>query len=71
MEKKNITGKRIRKARTLKNMLLVDVVAELNVDHYIKMDTSALGRLKRGQRSVMTYELHALIKILEMQWTVF
>lgn len=66
MDKKNITGERIRAARKNNNMLLVDVVAELNVDYDIKLDTSALGRIERGQRSVTDYELFALSKILNV-----
>ena len=70
MKIKNITGIRIREERKNKNLLLVDVVAELNVDYNIKMDTSALGRIERQQRAVNDYELLALSKILDvsMDW---
>jgi hypothetical protein len=72
MEGKNISGSRIREARKDKGLLLVDVVAELNVDYNIKLDTSALGRIERLQRSVTDYELVALCKILDvsLSWLV-
>ena len=63
MEGKNISGARIREARQNKELLLVDVVAALNVDYDIRLDTSALGRIERNQRSVTDYELLALSKI--------
>ena len=71
MEKrKNITGERIREARQEKQLLLVDVVAALNVDYGIKLDTSALGRIERRQRSINDYELLAHSRILEkpLEW---
>ena len=72
MEGKNISGSRIRVARKEKGLLLVDVVAALNVDYDIKLDTSALGRFERHQRSVADYELAALSKILDvsLEWLV-
>ncbi len=66
MKKKNISGSRIREARKNKQMLLVDVVAILNVDYGIKLDTSALGRIERQQRLLADFELLALSKILEV-----
>ena len=72
MEGKNISGTRIREARKGKELLLVDVVAALNVDYDIKLDTSALGRIERHQRSIADYELVALSKILDvtLEWLV-
>jgi len=72
MEGKNVSGTRIREARKGKELLLVDVVAALHVDFDIKLDTSALGRIERHQRSVSDYELLALSKILDvsLEWLV-
>ena len=66
MDTKNISGPRIKEARVEKKMLQVDVVAILNVDFGIKLDSSAFGRIERCQRSVNDYELLALSKILEV-----
>jgi transcriptional regulator with XRE-family HTH domain len=72
MEGKNISGSRIRERRKEKGLLLVDVVAALSVDFNVRLDTSALGRIERYQRSVTDYELVALSKILDvsLSWLV-
>ena len=66
MKAKNICGARVREIREKKNLLLVDVVAALNVDYKIRMDTSALGRLERFERAIKDYELKAIAKVLEV-----
>ena len=62
----NLCGGRIREARERLRMPIVEVMAALHVDHGILIDTTALGRIERLQRSLYDYELLALSQVLEV-----
>jgi transcriptional regulator with XRE-family HTH domain len=65
--RKNISGKRIRLARTRIEMSQSDLCAALSVDHGIEMNQNTISNIERGARVVKDYELGAFAAVLNVQ----
>ncbi len=62
---KNICGERLRIARQRKKMKQIDVVVALE-DYHITLNQTAIGKIERGERGILDYELFAFSEILEV-----
>ncbi|MCG8634772.1 MAG: helix-turn-helix domain-containing protein [Desulfobacterales bacterium] len=69
----NISGSRIKEARSRRQIGQSELVAALEVEHRIKLHRSALGLIEQQKRSVSDIELVAISKVLEVsvQWLLF
>lgn len=63
---RNICGAKLKQTRLERKMKLVEVMAALAVDHQIILDSSAIGRIERSQRSINDKEIIAFCEILEL-----
>ena len=66
MKIKNICGERVRMARLKTRMSQYDVAAALEVDLDLIIDGATIGKIERGERGVLDYELVALASVLEV-----
>jgi transcriptional regulator with XRE-family HTH domain len=74
VKKANLCGKRIKLARTMKEMHQVDLAAALAVDCDLeKMNQSVISAIERGTRQVSDVELAALADVLDVgvEWLLF
>ena len=69
--KKDQFGKRIKIARLRKNLRQIDVATAL-LDYEIAINQSTLGKIERGERNLLVYELVALAEILDIstEWII-
>lgn len=69
----NLSGGRIKEARSKKQIGQSELVAALEVEHKIKLHRSALGLIEQQKRSVSDIELVAFSKVLEVSvlWLLF
>lgn len=63
--KGNISGNRIKIARSRKKMKQIDLAIALE-DYKIHLNQTAIGKMERGERSIYDYEILALSEILEV-----
>lgn len=73
MKKRNVSGKRIKLARTNREMAQADLCAALSVDHGIEMTQNTLSNIERGERIVRDEELAAFAQVLDVNpcWLLF
>lgn len=73
MKNRNLCGKRIKLARTNREMAQVELCAALSVDHGIEMTQNTLSNIERGERIVRDSELAAFSDILGVNptWLLF
>ncbi len=73
MPVRNISGKRIKLARTNREMAQADLCAALSDDHKIEMTQNTLSNIERGHRIVRDDELAAFAQILDVNpsWLLF
>lgn len=66
----NLCGQRIREERKRQGLNQIDLVIAMNEDFNIKMDSTSLGRIERGERGIWDFELLAISKILNvsLEW---
>ena len=65
MQKKNIIGSRVRKARKEAKITQIDLAARLQVLG-IKIDQAGMSKLEGGNRPVTDIEVAAIAKILKV-----
>lgn len=66
MTAKNLSGPRIKIARTNKDMDQVDLSAALDLEYNIKLDQSDISEIERQVRGVKDFELDAIARILDV-----
>lgn len=73
MSPKNLSGKRIRLARTSKAMAQIEVCAALSVEHGIEMTQNTLSNIERGARIVRDVELAVFANLFDVNpiWLLF
>ena len=73
MDRRNISGKRIKLARTNREMVQADVCAALSVEYGIEMTQNTLSNIERGERIVRDEELAAFAQVLDVNpcWLLF
>lgn len=73
MQSRNLCGKRIKLARTNREMAQIELCAALSVDHEIEMTQNTLSNIERGERIVKDIELAAFAVILKVSpvWLLF
>jgi transcriptional regulator with XRE-family HTH domain len=66
--KKNITGARIRKARTNAKppITQLDLVARLQLEGQKDIDQPTISRIEKGERLITDYEIKAMAKALKV-----
>ena len=73
-KKANLCGKRVKLARTMKEIHQVDLAAGMAVDCGLeKMNQSMISAIERGARQVSDLELVALSQVLEVSvdWLLY
>ena len=66
MNAKNLSGPRIKIARTNKDMDQVDLSAALDLEYNIKLDQSDISEIERQVRGVKDFELDAIARVLDV-----
>lgn len=61
---RNITGAKIKQARTENDMFQADLSAALEVDFELKISRSDISEIECGTRSVRDYEIDAIASVL-------
>ena len=66
---KNISGSRIRQARTTMRLSQADLAARMQI-HGVTIDREAISKIETGDRFVTDYELLTFAKVLgvSMEW---
>ena len=62
----NLCGQKIKEERKRQKLNQVDLVAALDYDFNIKLDSTSLSRIERNERGVWDFELVAISKILNV-----
>ena len=72
MNAKNLSGPRIKIARTNKDMDQVDLSAALDLEYNVKLDQSDISEIERQVRGVKDFELDAIARVLDvsLSWLV-
>lgn len=72
MNSKNLSGPRIKIARTNKDMDQVDLSAALDLEYNVKLDQSDISEIERQVRGVKDFELDAIARVLDvsLSWLV-
>lgn len=63
---KNISGLRIKKARTSQGLGQVELAAALYVDYGIKLEQSDISEIERQVRALKDFELDAIARVLDI-----
>ena len=66
---KNISGDRIRQARTIMRLSQADLAARMQI-HGVTIEREAISKIETGDRFVTDYELLTFAKVLgvSMEW---
>lgn len=73
MNTRNLSGKRIKLARTNREMAQADLCAALSEDFGIEMTQNTLSNIERGERIIRDVELAAFSQIYNINpvWLLF